>query len=337
MDEFFPWLSDAWARLSARRSALPHAILIRGRSGLGKTALARRFAQGLLCDSPLPDGGPCGQCAACGWFSQGNHPDFRQVEPEILAVAGAPEEGAASPRAESASKQIRIEQVRELQGFLAIGAHRGGMRIVLVRPAEAMNTATANALLKSLEEPGPRTLFILVSSQPQRLLPTVRSRCQAVDVGLASHEAARAWLRGRDVKDPEAALAFAGAAPLAVLEQAGAADVRTRLLDELLRRPFHPLAAADRCATVEPPTLVDVLQKWTHDLARCAIGLPARYFPGHAPALRELSTNADRAALLRFGRDLSRAKGMSQHPLNARLFVEDLFIRYAATQGNGHA
>lgn len=337
MEELFPWLTEAWQRLVARREALPHALLLRGRPGLGKTVLARRFAQGLLCEAPLGDGAPCGGCAACNWFSLGNHPDFRQLEPEILAAATGQEEGAGSGRLESASKQIRIEQVRDLQGFLAVGTHRGGARIVLVRPAEAMNAPTANALLKSLEEPGPRTLFLLVSSQPQRLLPTIRSRCQAIDVAMSSREQALDWLRSHDVTDPEAELAFSGAAPLAVLEQAEGAGARVRLVDELARRPFQPLAAADRCVAVEPPTLVDILQKWAHDLARCAAGLPARYFPRHEQALRALSTSTDRAALLRFGRDVARARGVSQHPLNARLFVEDLFIRYAATQGNGHA
>jgi DNA polymerase-3 subunit delta' len=338
MIELFPWLSDAWSRLAARRAALPHALLLRGRPGLGKTLLARRFAQGLLCEAPAADGAPCCECPACNWFAQGNHPDFRQVEPEILgAVVAAPGERDGPGRSDSLSKQIRIDQVRELQGFLAIGTHRGGARVVIVRPAEAMNAATANALLKSLEEPGPKTLFILVSSQPQRLLPTIRSRCQAIDVSMASREDALAWLRARQVKDPEAELAFAGAAPLAVLEQTDASDVRARLVDELGRRPFQPLAVADRCGTVEPPTVVDILQKWTHDLARSAAGLPVRYFPGHAAALRALSTATDRIALLRFGRDLSGARAMAQHPLNARLFVEDLFIRYAATQGNGHA
>jgi DNA polymerase-3 subunit delta' len=337
MNELFPWMADVWSRLAARRAALPHALLLRGRPGLGKTLLARRFAQGLLCEAPSADGAPCGACPACNWFAQGNHPDFRQVEPDILAAVAATAERAAPGRPESLSKQIRIEQVRDLQGFLAIGAHRGGARVVLVRPAEAMNTATANALLKSLEEPGPKTLFILVSSQPQRLLPTIRSRCQAIDVSMASRAHALAWLRAREVKDPEAELAFAGAAPLAVLEQTDSADARGRLVDALARRPFYPLVAADRCATVEPPTLVDILQKWTHDLARSTVGLPVRYFPGQAPALRALSTATDRVALLRFGRELSRARAMSQHPLNPRLFVEDLFIRYAATQGNGHA
>jgi DNA polymerase-3 subunit delta' len=336
MKNVYPWLEHAWSRLAERRRALPHALLIQGRSGLGKTALARRFAQGLLCERPGEDGAPCGACAACGWFEQGNHPDFRQLEPEALAATAAADDTAPA-RTESLSKQIRIEQVRELQAFLAIGTHRGGMRVILVRPAEAMNAATANALLKSLEEPGPKTLFLLVSSQPQRLLPTIRSRCQSVSVQMASRDAAVAWLRAQDVRDAEAELAFAGLAPLAVLEQAAAAEARERLVAELSRRPFQPLAAADRCAGIEAPALVDGLQKWVYDLSRAAAGVPVRYFPRHEGALRTFGTNADRAALLRFARELARARAVAQHPLNPRLYAEDLFLRYAATQDGGHA
>jgi DNA polymerase-3 subunit delta' len=335
-ESLYPWLQDAWGRLQERRGALPHALLLQGRGGLGKTALARRFAQGLLCEAPGADGVPCETCAACGWFRQGNHPDFRQVEPEVLSAAAAPDDAPAG-KAETLSKQIRIEQIRELQTFLAVGSHRGGLRIVLIRPAEAMNAATANALLKGLEEPGPRTLFLLVSSQPQRLLPTIRSRCQALQVAVRDRTTALHWLGRQDVRDPEAELAFAGLAPLAVLEQAAAADARERLVGELARMPFLPLAAADRCAAMEAPALVDGMQKWLYDLARASAGLPVRYFPRHEPAVRAISTTTDRAALLRFARELARARASAQHPLNPRLYMEDLFIRYAATQGSGHA
>jgi DNA polymerase-3 subunit delta' len=332
----YPWLDSAWMRLMERRAVLPHALLVRGRSGIGKTNLARTFARALLCERPSSDGFACERCAACDWFAQGNHPDFRQVEPEILS-ASQPSEEALTGKTESLSKQIRIDQIRDLQSFLAVGSHRGGLRIVLIRPAEAMNAATANALLKSLEEPGPRTLFMLVSSNAQRLLPTVRSRCQAVEVAIDGREPVIAWLGQQAVRDPVGELAYAGASPLDVVEQAGTVDARERLVAELSRRPFAPLAAADRCATMEPAAFIDGLQKWVFDLARISCGVPARYFPRHEGTLRELSTATDQRALLGLGRALARARAVAQHPLNARLYMEDLFIRYAATRGSTHA
>jgi len=332
----YPWLRNAWSRLTERRTALPHALLLRGRAGIGKTDLARAFAQALLCESPDAGGFACTRCPACGWFVQGNHPDFRQVEPEILSAAQATVEPATA-KTESLSKQIRIDQIRDLQAFLTVGSHRGGLRVVLIRPAEAMNAATANALLKSLEEPGPRTLFMLVSSNAQRLLPTVRSRCQTIDVSIDDADAALRWLRHQSVKDPEAELAYSGVAPLDVVERAESVDARERLVAELSRRPFAPLAAADRCAGMEPAAFLDALQKWVYDLSRIGSGVPARYFPRHEAALRELSTAGDQRALLGLGRGLARARAVVQHPLNARLYMEDLLIRYAAIQGSTHA
>lgn len=337
METLYPWLQPAWRGLAERRRALPHALLLRGRAGLGKTALARRFANALLCEQPREDGSPCGACAACGWFALGNHPDYRQVEPEMLGAEQGGEDGGGGSRTESLSKQIKIDQIRALQAFLSVGSHRGGPRIVLVRPAEAMNAATANALLKSLEEPGPGTLFLLVSSQPQRLLATIRSRCQAVPVDLASRDAALDWLRAQDVRDAESELAFSGLAPLQVVESAALAEQRARLVGELARAPFDPLIAADRCAAIEAPVVVDVLQKWVYDLGRAAAALPVRYFPGQAGALRAISTTASRAPLLRFVRELARARAVAQHPLNPRLFMEDLLIRYAAIREGAHA
>ncbi|MBL8385341.1 MAG: DNA polymerase III subunit delta', partial [Burkholderiales bacterium] len=116
----FPWLDAGFSRLVAMRSRLPHAILLCGPPGLGKRRLAEHFAQSLMCENAGNDGNPCGTCPACRWFEEGNHPDFRLVVPEILAIeaamAGSGAEGTAdddagAPKASRApSKSIRIDQ-----------------------------------------------------------------------------------------------------------------------------------------------------------------------------------------------------------------------------------
>ena len=146
--------SKVWAGLQGRRQRMPHSLLLIGQKGLGKFALARRFAASLLCESPEVDGVACGKCLACNWFEQGNHPDFRLLQPEALADDLEVEDGKKKP-----SQQITIDQVRSLDEFFNVGTHRGGLRIVLVNPTEAMNRNTANSLLKVLEEPSPSTLF----------------------------------------------------------------------------------------------------------------------------------------------------------------------------------
>jgi DNA polymerase-3 subunit delta' len=326
INNVYHWLIPSWTQLQARRALLPHALLLRGRAGLGKTLLARTFAQALLCDRPADGGFPCGTCAACNWFAQGNHPDFRQIEPEILA--GTPEESGPKS-SEPLSKQIKIDQVRALQSFLAVGTHRGGLRITIVRPAEAMNAATANALLKSLEEPIPGTLFLLVSSEPQRLLPTVRSRCQSIEIHAPDASVARAWLQEQGVREPDAALAYAGNSPCKVIEEGAEAAWRQRLVAEFCRDDLDPVAAADRSQGIEMPPFIDAMQKWLYDLTRVKAGSAPRYYPGEEGALARHSQRCAQRNLLRMWRELAQARAEAQHTLNARLFMENLYIKLA--------
>ncbi len=333
----FPWLIPAWEALAQRRSALPHALLIHGPAGLGKTVLARTFAQSLLCETPGPSGFPCGACPACGWFALGNHPDFRVVEPEALSEAAAPEGELPVKAGAAPSRQIKVDQIRELQGFLAVGTHRGGARVILVRPAEAMNAATANALLKSLEEPPPATLFLLVSSAPDRLLPTVRSRCQRIGVAAAAPEAALAWLAGQGLKDPESRLRFASSAPLAAVEEDGeTARAREALTAALARPGASALDLADACQGIPPDRVVGWLQKWTYDLVAARAGGAIRYNVRQESAVRAIARGLPRVALLRFERSLSAARAVALHPLNARLFVEEICLRYAQLRESAH-
>jgi DNA polymerase-3 subunit delta' len=232
---------------------------------------------------------------------------------------------------ETTSRQIRIDQVRELQEFLAIGTHRGGLRVIVVRPAEAMNVATANALLKSLEEPPSKSVFLLVSSAPDQLLPTVRSRCQRLAVAPAAPTgAAVAWLRTRDVQDPENALAYAANAPLAAVEDVEERAAREALIaGRLAGGNRDVLELADSCQGVAPSRVILWLQKWTVDLVFARTAGTVRYHRRHADALRRLAGSLVLERLLRFERSLAEAAAVAQHPLNPRLFVEDVFLRYA--------
>ncbi len=332
----FPWLSSAWNQLKARRQTLPHALLIHGRSGLAKSVLARAFAQSLLCEGTTA-GPACGRCAACLWFSQANHPDFRLIQPEALDESAPPEAESRRREGEAASRQIRIDQVRDLQPFLAIGTHRRGLRVVLIRPAEAMNPAASNALLKSLEEPPPSTVFLLVSSAPDRLLPTVRSRCQRVAVAPASPVEAVPWLAAQGVSDAEAALAYAANAPLAALESAADQPVRDGLLRELAGGQRDALALVDACQATAPVQVIAWLRKWVADLVLARVANRTRYHLRQLPAVRALAEAVALERLLRFERSLAACAAVAQHPLNARLFLEATFIGYAQLWEARHA
>ncbi len=313
------------------RGRLPHALLFHGRPGIGKLHLAEVLAQSLLCENRLQTGLACGACPACGWFAAGNHPDYRLVQPEALAPddvdADAGEADAEDKK--KSSKQIKIEQIRALSDFFNVGAHRGGNRVVLIHPAERMNPGSANALLKSLEEPSSGLIFLLVSHQPRRLLATVRSRCHALALALPPREVSLRWLQGQGGATTAAGLAFSGNAPLeAVLLQDEEAETRRRLFDLLGQASTSALSLAEYCQRLPPGAVVDWMLKWTYDLIALASSGKARYNIDREKTLSQLARTMPTLKLLRFYGALASMKAISEHPLNARLFFDDLFITY---------
>lgn len=330
---------ESWGRLESRRAQLPHALLISGQRGIGKFDLARRFAESLLCEKPTQRHEACGNCAACGWLAQGNHPDFRLLQPDALAE----EEGEASESAskKKPSQQITIDQVRALDDFLHVGTHRHGARVILVNPAEAMNRSTANSLLKSLEEPIASTLFILVTNEPERLLPTIRSRCQAMPIPQPDRAQSEEWLRQAGVADAARWLALAGGSPLLAVEL-GSNEERVlvdALVVELSRgKRLDPISAAaslDRVVKAEKrpaplKRMVEWSQKWTCDLALMCEKRPPRYFVAQVPTLQALAKAVDTASVLAFGRKALQYRLHCEQPLNSRLFLEEFFLSYAA-------
>jgi len=278
----FPWHNEIWQRLTQRRGQLPHALLLQGRPGLGKSALALEFAQALLCESPKPDATACGACAACGWFNQGNHPDFRLVQPDSMAPEAEEGEGS-SKKEKKKSDQIRVEQVRALEGFLGVGTHRGGLRVIVLDPADSMNGVAQNALLKGLEEPPKGTAFILVTSRPQQLLATVRSRCQVISIPQPALNIASKWLMDNGSLKPEmdaiALLNAAGGAPLAALKSAETAAAQAALLDALEDASADPLAMAQQFEGLDAALVIGWLQRWVMDIFRAGLAQAARYHP----------------------------------------------------------
>ena len=329
-----------WSALQQRRQRLPHALLLVGQKGLGKFELARHFVAGLLCEQPGADGEPCHQCLACNWFSQGNHPDFRLLQPDALAADFEVEEGKKKP-----SQQITIEQIRNLEEFFNVGTHRGGLRIILVNPTEAMNRNAANALLKTLEEPSANTLFILVSSEPQQLLPTIRSRCQVIPVGLPDNLLASQYLSDAGLKEPARWLALAGGSPRLALEMAQGKQGgwHEQLVQKLLSgKGNDPLLAAGELdkllkeskGQLQMKQVVEVLQKWLVDLVLIKHGLPVRYFLGQEGKISALADMIPATRLIQAYRALNIRRQASEQPVNARLFLESLFFDYRALFAN---
>jgi len=305
---------DVWNRLVRLAEQAPHALLLHGPQGVGKLQLAERFAQLLLCEAARPRTAPCGRCDGCRWFLAGHHPDVRFVEPETIARRAAIDEGESAEKSKAKpSAEIKVEQVRALADFLNLGSHRGGKRIVIVHPAEAMNPISANGLLKSLEEPPESAMFLLVSHRPARLLPTVRSRCVSVPVPLPSAAAAQAWLDSQGVRDAARRLAFAGGAPLKALEDAngergGRAD---QILQALRSNDLERLQATRDRESLE--LLAEVLQRCACDRALASFGLPPKY------GCEGVSKAGTSREWLAYARILGSDRALARHPLNPGL------------------
>lgn len=341
----FPWQTEAWTRLQKMRARLPHAILFQGPPGIGKLALAERFAKSLVCESPAAGGDACGACPSCGWFVSYSHPDYRRIRPEALEDEPADEEGGDEGEAKKSgksgktpSKEIKIEQVRQLGDWITVSTHRSGRRVVLLYPAEALNTASANALLKTLEEPPPDTVFLLVSHAPDSLLPTIVSRCQRFSLAIPPQEDAVSWLKDNQVADAEAWLAEQGGAPLAAFHAAQAASRETleTFLSHLARPdPENAVKLAVQWQKEAPAELVVWLQRWLSDLFSVKLAGRVRYYPRHRKQLAALAARADSATLQGMVKKLNERRAIADHPLAARLFIEDMLLDYSALFDKG--
>lgn len=277
------WLAPA---MEALRSAflagrLGHALLIHADPGCGGELLATWVAQLLLCRRPEA---PCTECADCRHCASRQHPDLFVAQPT------------------GDSKQIRVDDVRAFCADLALTSHGGGYRVGVVSPADALNLAAANALLKTLEEPPPRTVIALVSAAPSRLPATVRSRCMRIRVAAPGFDATREWLAARGkTGDVAAAAELLGNAPLA-LHDADVAEIArlradcTRQLEDIARGRGDPAVLAERWSREDAALRLACIEAWISARIRlsgtAANGNIARQF-GLLDAVRELRRELD--------------------------------------------
>ncbi|WP_298829405.1 DNA polymerase III subunit delta' [uncultured Piscinibacter sp.] len=331
-----PWLF-AWLE-QALRTQRGHAILIHGPQGIGQWQLSLTLAQAWLCESSARGRLPCGSCASCRLVQARSHPDLLVLLPEALqgplgwssaeGEGDAPESGSKSKQP---SKEIRVDAVRSAVAFAQTTPARDAGKVVVLHPAERMNGIAANALLKTLEEPAGTARFILSSAAPEALLPTIRSRCQALALSLPDPAQAVVWLAAQGVASPEVVLAAAGGQPLDALDWVGEGlDARlwTQLPALVQRGDASPLAGWPLVRAV------DALQKLCHDALCASVGAEPRFFPRSV-----VPDRVGTAALVAWSRELNRAARQAEHPLNAGLMIEALVSRarqaLTAEQGGG--
>ena len=338
----YPWLEKPADTLRKMREKLPGGILIYGPRGSGTFELAVWFASLVVCTNPT-NGEPCGVCKECLLAKAGTHPDLKFVLSETEAVMRPePQTGKISPlpKGKSYSKQIVIEQVREISEFLSVTAFRSGRRAVVIYPADTMSEDQSSALLKTLEEPPEGTVLILTADDLNSILPTIRSRCQLVRVTPPNREQGIQYLKKQRVRNPEGELARLGGLPLLIHETSPGVLLDKKdeqlILSLLVKGP--ELTGAEVIGSIKselaPGPVLAVMQRWYWDVNAVAMGLPARYFPELEARARELAKRLDVKRLYALAEVLNSATRTKDHPLSKKLTVQTLLIDYATILKN---
>lgn len=333
----YPWQKNLAGELNALKRAMPNAVLLYGPRGIGTFDLAHAFAKSLLCEKPTADGGSCGQCRGCKLLKTFSHPDIRYLVSEAEAlpreIPFTPPENASSTR-KTLYREILIHQTHALSDFLTLKSHEGGRRVILVYPADKIRAEAAASLLKSIEEPPENTVFILVSDEIDRVLPTIRSRCRLIRAIPPSHEEALTWLQGQSVEDPERVLEAAGGMPLSVFEvddkRILSRDDEEKLLSLLLK---GKAADSDDVSSavgrdLPLPAVSQFLSRWAWDLASLREGGEARYFSRQTDAMRRIAQRTQASNLYAWINSVNDVCRASSHPLNAKMTIEALLLAY---------
>jgi DNA polymerase III subunit delta' len=221
-------------------------------------------------------------------------------------------------------------QIRQLFDFLSLSNHQANsLRIIVISPAETLNIASANALLKMLEEPPSKTLFLLVSSQPQRLLPTVISRCQAIDMPLPPAAEALNWLQTQGVTNAQTMLDYAGGAPLLALQLAEQNEATNKLIQQLsLGAKCDPFISAPLANSLGMAQAIESLQKWVFDLVALKSAQHLHYHKQHGKALQDLTKSVNLSLVMQYQQKLIEAKKLATHPLSNEIQLENMLLQY---------
>ncbi len=252
MNDILPWHKSLWQQILSRQNNLPHALLLYGPKGMGKSLFAQYLIETLLCEHKQA----CGHCKPCKLLTANTHPDLLTIQPTDVG------------------KQISVDQIRNSIKFCALTAKYGHYQIVLVNPAEAMNRNASNSLLKLLEEPPFNTLIMLISHNPMILTATIRSRCQKLDFSRPDKNLTHNWLH-EHLDNPKHAtllLNLSAQAPLAALELADSMDKRQELFNSLVTLSANdPVKIAASWAKMEITSVLKWLLSWTADVIRYSI------------------------------------------------------------------
>ncbi|MEO6698917.1 MAG: DNA polymerase III subunit delta' [Paraperlucidibaca sp.] len=331
LTDVYPWQQGIWASLNRLLVAerLPHAMLFAAPAGTGKRRLADAFAARMLCQSPVAENA-CGHCRGCQLLAAGTHPDYYVLSPEVDG--------------DKVSKVIKIDQARAVVSFASQTAQMQGYRVIIIEPADALNTASANAMLKTLEEPGQRCVFLLLTDQPTALLATIRSRCQLLPLSMPSDDDALIWLRPQ-LSAPamaETLLALARGAPLAALALSESPWFvqRQPILDALLAvgsGAEQPLSAASQFTKIAATEQITAWQSLLDDAVQQGFAPESPVRHSDLPALQKLAEINAQCLLETLWQAVEARRLLDDTNVAAATIVDNLWLHWArATRQGGH-
>ncbi|VAW61105.1 DNA polymerase III delta prime subunit [hydrothermal vent metagenome] len=316
----YPWQQHQWQNVQQQRQAerLPHGLLLMGSQGLGKLDFAQQLTASLLCQRIDKEGHACGQCAACLLLAAGTHPDVSVLQ------------------AEAPGKAIKVDDVRQLTARLNLTSQYGGYQVALIVDAHDMNINASNSLLKTLEEPTGGAVLVLVSSSPQKLPITVRSRCQAIVFREPAKEQALSWLEENAIEPSRASglLNLAHGAPLQALklQQSEFLEYHQQLITALLgvAKNQPVVDQAEQLYKLPLPFMLNGLYDWVQDLIKlmqCG-ETAALVHEAQKTDLKRLVARCRLQALYEYLDQLGKYKQLQAFPLNTQLLWEDLLLSW---------
>lgn len=321
MTALLPWLQDNWRHLCQYKTQnrIPQALLITGNKGLGKRQLADQFAYSLLCEKPDSHGFCCGHCDSCVLIQAETHPDLIRIEP---AEAG---------------KAISIDLIRTVIADMQLKPQYDAYRVVLIDPADQLNKSAANAFLKCLEEPGERTVIILITEKPASLPATISSRCQKLDIVTPSKETLLAWLKQQNIDiNPAIISGMMRNSPLLARQYAGEQNLSLRdvCFNEWLavaKQQASPVNIAENWLKLPQAELLFWLCSWMIDLIKCFYQTKSDNFynPDLISILQELTGQLDLKGLYKLYDLLLASRQRLDTQINKQLMFEEILIRWS--------
>lgn len=320
----YPWQAQQWQQSLQYliRKRLPHAILLSGPSSIGKLEFCLSYIQRMNCTQPTQDNNACGICRDCHLFKVRTHPDVRMINVD---------ESVDQIKVD----QIKVDDIREINKFMSLSRQQGTYKIVCINQAELMNINTANALLKTLEEPPPNSILFLISHRANTLLATVKSRCQIWRFNLPDKDQAMNWLQQRaDGVAWETLLPVSGNRPLLALalHETGLGEARAAFyhdIHQLMQHQEKVTTISAKLQNEDLEKLVTWQQAWCADLVRCHYKKEPVTIenPDIRRSLHSLIGRVDLQLLFSFWDKLIELRRFSSAPLNKRLFIENMLIR----------